>query len=753
MLLRRFSILILLMLAAASFAEQKRVLVLNAYHEGFYWTDRIMIGVKSVLNKEPEVELFVNYMDMKRYFDKSYYTTLRNLFAHKYANMDFDVILASDDHALDFLLQYRDELFPGTPVVFCGINDFKPERIKGHSGYTGICESYDIAGTVNMMKGLHPEATTINFVIDDTLTGHYYRGLIERVEPSFAGRLTFNYLFDLDVNALKQRLQALSDNDLVVWASYLRTPDGKAISCEDSLRLVSGNTSRPMYTIWDVVGQGGVVGGMVTSPIHQGQFIARQALKILQGESVDTLPVVDSPMVYCFDHQMLRKFGITDKQLPPGSILINPPRSLYAEYKVIIWLTCGFVVVLCLIIAALSRDILRRKKAEEALLESEAKLRHTEKMGALGQLAGGIAHDFNNQLSGVVGYADLLLEELEDADHRSFVDGIKKSALRSADLTAQLLAFSRRGKFLSVAVNMHDLIENVVTMLSHSIDKRIQLMTILKAEHYHVKGDPNQLQNAFLNVALNARDAMPAGGTLSFISECIELDKKITDAHSYHIPAGPYLSIYIKDTGCGMSQEIRDHIFEPFFTTKPVGQGTGMGLASTYGTIKSHQGFISVQSESDAGTIVTIYLPLTAKQAPPAPQPLRKDNLKKLGRILLIDDEPIIQKTTTHTLERMGYKVEVCCNGRVGVDFFKKDPDQIDLVLLDMMMPEMNGQQTYAALKQIKPNVKVIITSGYNVEGEVRDLLDQGALDYIAKPYSKDQLAAVLDKALQLEAY
>ncbi len=751
--IKRVLLLLLLLLQAVSAGADdtfRRILVLNAYHEGYYWTDRIMDGVKSVLGKESDIQVFVDYMDTKRCFDSEYYSKLKNLYEHKYGRMQFDVIIASDDHALSFLLEYRDELFPKVPVVFCGINDFHPDRIRGRTGYTGISESYDVAGTVRMMRSLHPDAEAINFIIDNTLTGYYFQNLIERAEPEFAGQINFKYLLHLDIDELKTALAALPPSELIVWVSYLNTPEGVVLSCEDSLRLVSRNSPLPIYTIWDVVGQGGVIGGKVTSPLQQGRYAAQVALRVLAGESPDGIPVADAELVYQFDDRMLRHFNIPRSRLPKNSIILHQPYSLYAEHREIILLTIGFFIILLFIIVLLAWDILKRRRAESALLLSQSQLRHSEKMSALGQLAGGIAHDFNNQLAGVVGYADLLLCELDDDEQKSFAAGIKKSALRSANLTSQLLAFSRRGKFLSIAVDLHELVIDVTSMLKHSIDKRITISTQLNAAHSQVKGDPNQLQNAILNLALNARDAMPEGGTLTFRTDRRRFDADHT-GNGIELPAGDYIALQVRDTGTGMTEEVRKHMFEPFFTTKEVGKGTGMGLASTYGTVRNHQGAIEVKSAPGSGTTITVYLPLIhlpnahtpPAESTPAPEPAGRN-----GRILLVDDEAVIQDVTGRILASLGYTVDTCTDGQAAVDFYRANQDQIDLVILDLMMPVLDGRKAYAAIHEINPAVKVILSSGFSVNGEVQELLENGAVDYIAKPYSRNQLAAAVEKAL-----
>lgn len=240
----------------------------------------------------------------------------------------------------------------------------------------------------------------------------------------------------------------------------------------------------------------------------------------------------------------------------------------------------------------------------------EERLRQSEKMDAIGQLAGGIAHDFNNQLAGIMGYAEMLYKKLNDENLKSFADNILKASKRAADLTSNLLAFARKGKNREVQIEVDRIIDEVVAMLEHSIDKRINIKKHFNADRAVIIGDPTQIQNALLNLAINARDAMPSGGELVFSTDIVKMDEYVKMPHAQKISDGKYLKICVSDSGIGMDDDMIKHVFEPFFTTKEIGKGTGMGLASVYGTVKNHKGLIDVQSELGHGTTFTLYFPL-----------------------------------------------------------------------------------------------------------------------------------------------
>lgn len=392
----------------------------------------------------------------------------------------------------------------------------------------------------------------------------------------------------------------------------------------------------------------------------------------------------------------------------------------------------------------------RMRSAEEKERELQEKLRQADKMQAIGQLAGGIAHDFNNQLAGILGNAELLKQKIgADAEMKARIDSIVDSVNRSADLISQLLAFARKGKYQTVSVGLHAVLREVEEFLKHSIDKRITITLALNAENDRVLGDPVQLQNAFLNLALNARDAMAErGGKLTFSTKTEELDEAACTAHPFEMAPGGYLIVKVLDTGTGMAPEVQKHIFEPFFTTKPLGKGTGMGLPAVYGTVKNHRGFIEVSSSPGRGSVFTVGLPLLKEAAPRSSDRPGEAMVRGTGRILLAEDEPRIRSIVRETLERLGYAVTECMNGAEAVENYRKAWKETDLVILDVMMPVMDGRTAFQEMRGINPGVRVVVTSGYSMDGEVREILDMGACGFIQKPFRSAELSSVVASAL-----
>ncbi|MHC4884211.1 MAG: hybrid sensor histidine kinase/response regulator [Planctomycetota bacterium] len=381
--------------------------------------------------------------------------------------------------------------------------------------------------------------------------------------------------------------------------------------------------------------------------------------------------------------------------------------------------------------------------------EMEERLRQSEKMQAIGQLAGGIAHDFNNQLSGILGYAEMLARKLDDQKLAEYAARIQTAAERSAELTSQLLAFGRKGKNLSRAISVNSILDEATAILEHSIDKRITIRKDLKAGPAMTMGDPSQLQNALLNTALNARDAMANGGEITFRTEHVVLNDDSPTSPPLDIPPGAYVMISISDTGTGMDAETQKRIFEPFFTTKDVGKGTGMGLASVYGIVHNHNGAISVCSEPGKGSTFTIYLPRFEGGSESEETSCMTAPTRGNARVLLVDDEEILRCLGEEMLKELGYSVTTCCNGREAVEHYRRHWQEIDLVILDMVMPELNGKDTFALMRTVNPNIKVILSSGYSIDGESQAILDDGVLAFVGKPFKLLELSEEISATLR----
>jgi two-component system, cell cycle sensor histidine kinase and response regulator CckA len=388
----------------------------------------------------------------------------------------------------------------------------------------------------------------------------------------------------------------------------------------------------------------------------------------------------------------------------------------------------------------------KRDVTQEAELEN--RLRQSQKLEAVGLLAAGIAHDFNNLLAGIKGFAELLtLDEEAGPKVSDYAQEILKAASRAADLTGQLLAFARKGRFLSILVNVNEVIDEVVAILERSIDRRIEIKQNYHTERPFISGDPSQIQSAILNLAINARDAMPEGGRLTFQTENVHLDETYCQLHSLDLGAGDYLAVSLTDTGIGMDEAVMAHIFDPFFTTKAQGQGTGLGLSGVYGCLRNHHGSVEVTSQLGGGSTFRLLFPVTAEQQKQAVPSERRLQLTGEERLLLVEDEEVVRNLAIKILTNAGYRVTACADGPEAVALYRDGASEFDLILLDMMMPNMHGKDVFAAMKQINPHVCVLLMSGYS-DSNVQEVLDQGIKGFIPKPFRSKQLLQKIREAL-----
>jgi PAS domain S-box-containing protein len=393
-------------------------------------------------------------------------------------------------------------------------------------------------------------------------------------------------------------------------------------------------------------------------------------------------------------------------------------------------------------VLAVVRDITERKNAEEEKQKLQIQLVQVQKMESIGQLAGGIAHDFNNILAAIVGYGSVLQMKLKaDDPSRLYLDQILDAAERAANLTQSLLAFSRKQVINPKDLDLNDLIRKVEKFLSRIIGEDIEMRLTLSPERLTVFADRSQIEQVLMNLATNARDAMPNGGQLILETMRVEINDDYIRRHGYGSP-GPYALLSISDTGSGIDARTREKIFEPFFTTKELGRGTGLGLSIVYGIVKQNKGYINVYSETGRGTTFRIYLPLITigsfetQPADVSPEPPRGGT----ETILLTEDDEQVRRLTKSVLEEYGYTVIETADGAQALEQFRANKDRIHLILVDVIMPRKNGREVYNEAKQLKPDLKALFTSGYPADFIQKEGVLEEELNFISKPTSVQDL-------------
>jgi signal transduction histidine kinase/CheY-like chemotaxis protein len=417
-----------------------------------------------------------------------------------------------------------------------------------------------------------------------------------------------------------------------------------------------------------------------------------------------------------------------------------------AQTLVVLFLFLMFASLSGLLLAAVMAE---RDEALSRRLALEEQLRHSQKMEAVGRLAGGIAHDFNNLLTAIIGYNEIVLAQLDAKDARRHdAEEIGRAAMRAADLTKQMLAFSRRQVLQPKVIDLHTVLGRVEPMLRRLIGEDISLVMATRATNALVCVDPGQIEQVIMNLAVNARDAMPDGGRLVVETGDVEVDADTTKPHPDATP-GRYVMISVSDTGLGMTAEVKARIFEPYFTTKEAGKGTGLGLSTAYGIVRQSEGYITVFSEPGQGTTFRVYLPHRDAPALDADEVAASIPPGGHEHVLLVEDDPSVRRLTRQVLTRLGYSVTEAASGRSGLALGSDDTRHFDLVLADVVLGDMSGPAVAEALRALRPSIHVLYMSGYADDA----IAETGALEdarwFLQKPFTPMDLARKIREVLE----
>lgn len=839
--------------------QGKKILLLNSYHKGYLWSDDITRGIEDTLI-DKKVELHIEYMDTKRLFTPAYRELLGKILNMKHSTHSYDIVITSDNNAFSFFRERSRTIFGKIPLVFCGINYLKESDLAGASNFTGISEEGDIAGNINLIKKLHPNCKKISIITDNTTSGKRVQERVRTLsEKGNFGQIEIDLIFDVTIEELGRRLEALETNSAVLFTFFFRDKNDKFFEFDRGAQFITEKAKVPVYGAWGFSFGHGIVGGYLFDGYLHGIHAAEMAIDVLKGKPTKNIPVnYETATTLRFDYRQLKRHGIDEERLPENSMVFFKPVSFYDRNKRAIQIAAILFCIPLLAFLGAIYGLLRSRKAEkelkrlqkylsniidsmpsilvgvdmdlnvtlwnkeavritsmpaeqargeklfdilpqmseeadriknsikkrETIIDSkklfqtergniyadikiyplatngiegaviriddvtnqslmERQLAQSRKMDAIGQLAGGVAHDFNNMLGGIIGAAQLLKTRIKDSDPKKidFVDMILQASTRASELTAKLLAFARKGNVISTAIDLHTVVNDTVEILGRTIDKKVKIYSNNSAADHTVVADSTALQNAFINMGINSSHAMPEGGQLKISTKNVYLDRHYCEASSFDVKPGEYIEIEISDTGCGITPENLHKVFEPF-TTKKQGAGTGLGLSAVYGTVREHHGAITVYSELGVGTSFHIYLPCSGeivekKQFEPAV-------ITGSGKILLVDDEALLRTTGKHTLEQMGYTVLLAEDGRKAVEFYSRHHNEIDLVIMDMVMPEMNGREAFLEMKKIDKNCRVVISSGFPKNESLEQLLDLGLSGFIQKPFRNYELSKLL---------
>ncbi|MBW2259514.1 MAG: PAS domain S-box protein, partial [Deltaproteobacteria bacterium] len=496
-----------------------------------------------------------------------------------------------------------------------------------------------------------------------------------------------------------------------------------ALESERRYRLVVDNANDSIFIVQD---------GVIKFPNPATSQITGYSLEDMVGMPfVDFVTQEDRDMVV--ERHIKRLRGEDVPTTYSFRTINNKGEQVWVEVNAVLITWEGGPAVLCFI-----RDITPQKKLE-------AQLQYAHKMEAVGTLAGGVAHDFNNLLMGIQGNVSLMLMEVDGTHaHYERLKSIEKQIQSGARLTSHLLGYARKGKYEIAPIDLNHLVEET----SHTFGRMKKEITVhqdLAKNLFAIEADAGQIEQVLLNLYVNAADAMPGGGALTLKTR--NVTHKGMKGKLYAPRPGKYVLLTVTDTGTGMYKRTMERIFDPFFTTKEMGRGTGLGLASAYGVIKSHAGYIDVGSKKGRGTTFSIYLPASGKKVERVAGSAER-LIAGTGTVLLVDDEETIMEVGKELLELIGYRVLIARDGKEAVKIYRKHQDAIDVVVLDMVMPGMGGGEAYDRMKKINPDVKVLLSSGFSIDGEASDILDRGCNGFIQKPFTVRELSRAMEKVL-----
>jgi len=397
-------------------------------------------------------------------------------------------------------------------------------------------------------------------------------------------------------------------------------------------------------------------------------------------------------------------------------------------------------------IHTIARDVTARKQLEAQFLQAQ-------KMEAVGVLAGGVAHDFNNLLNVINGYTELALEDMaQDSPVREDLEQVREAGRRAASLTSQLLSFSRKSILNPEILNLNEIIANISPMLRRLIGENIELLTIEKPGLGLINADPGQLQQIVMNLALNARDAMPEGGKLTIETANVEFDEEYIREHPM-VKAGPYSMLAISDNGIGMDAATRSHIFEPFFTTKEKGKGTGLGLSTVYGIVKQSNGFIWIYSEPGTGTTFKIYFPrIEGEITKVAGESKPNDDFRGFETVLIVEDEKAVRALAARILHERGYNVLEASDGKEALRIVGEYAGKIDLIITDVVMPGMSGRELVSKIEVLHPGIKTLYISGYTDDVIVHHGILDSNVAFLQKPFTNESLARKVREVMNYSA-
>lgn len=755
-LLLAFLFLHILSLASV---EKKNILILNSYHKGLKWTDEIVIGINQGLSElQFEKEIYTEYIDSKRFFENNDYDhAICELYNIKYKKIHFDVIIATDDYALTFLLEYRDSLFGNVPVVFCGINN--PHNYPPN--YTGIIENIEYVDNFKMIKQIHPNYSKIYFIVDNTITGNIIYDRAFKLNLSTNEKFRYEFLRDYSFDELFNKVAYLDDHAVIFLTSFTKDRTGAYCSYNEFIRDLKRYSKVPIYAVWDFYLDNGIVGGKLISAVSQGFETALIVNRVLNGEDISDINVELSTSDYTFDYRELKKYNINRFDLPKGSQVINHPLAFIFENKQqSIFFSVIFILLIVIILVLWLYLINRKRKVREERRYNKTIELNNEKLQLAKENAeesnrlktaflANISHEIRTPMNGIIGFSKLIIDakELDQETQNKYLNIINKSGYILLNLINDIIDLSKI-EAKQLKLNKTDFKLNVLIdeLLDIFNSERENLgnhnIKIIAEKEYAFKdlsiySDANRIRQVLFNLLTNALK-FTIKGFIKF---------------GYYVE-GSDLVFFVKDTGIGLTQFEKEIIFERFRqadekSTRRYG-GSGIGLTISKGIVENMKGKIWVESEKDKGSVFYFTVPYHPVQN----DYVVVDNIKCYSEfvwpdktILIVEDSNVSYELITKFLRDTKVVFIHATDGEQAVSICKSK-NTIDLVLMDIQLPVLDGLEATTQIKKFNPKLPIIAQTANAMDEDRKNILAAGCDDYISKPINRLELLQKIDPFL-----